>query len=94
VAWIEREPPALFWTLLGLAAVTALAGMAATLAANLALATSPELFAPMAYLGEALGVVGAILTFVALARLTPAPPEPATGATLTAGVLEGSSQSA
>jgi hypothetical protein len=93
-AWLEREPPALFWTLLGLAAVTALAGMAVTLAANLALATGPELFAPMAYLGEALGVVGSILALVAYARLTPPPPEPATGAALTAGVFEGPSQSA
>jgi hypothetical protein len=88
-AWLEREPPALFWTLLGLAAVTAPAGMAATLTANLALATGPELFAPMAYLGEALGAVGAILAFVVYARLTPPPPEPATGLTLAAGVLEG-----
>ncbi|MFI5259822.1 MAG: hypothetical protein ACHQ01_09485, partial [Candidatus Limnocylindrales bacterium] len=83
-----------FWTLLGLAALTTLAGMAATFAANLALATGANLFVPMAYLGEAMGAVGAILAFIAYARLTPAPPEPATSATLTAGVLEGPSQPA
>jgi hypothetical protein len=39
-------------------------------------------------------VVGSILAFVAYARLTPTPPEPATGTALTAGVFEGPSQSA
>jgi hypothetical protein len=94
VAWIERGAPTMFWTILGLAALTTLAGMAATLVANLALATGTNLFVPMAHLGEAMGAVGAILVFVALAKLTPVPQEQVPSATLTASVLAGPSRPA
>ncbi len=75
-AWIDREAPTRFWTLLGLAALAGLPHLATSVAQDVALATgSLGLAVQLGTVGAAFGPITSTLMLIAYARFTPAVPE-------------------